>query len=286
MQYQIQGQPYPVVVLTVEPEETVLCQKGAMAWMTPNMEMQTKGGGLGKMFSRAFTGESMFQNHYTAKGGQGMIAFASAVPGEIMPVQISPERSIVAQKSAFLASEVGVHFELFFQKKLAGGFFGGEGFIMQKFSGNGMLFLEVDGSMVAYDLAPGQSMMVDTGNLAAMEATCTIDVEMVKGVGNMLLGGEGLFNTKVTGPGRIWLQTLPLSGMAGALAKVMPSSTKLFVRLCAVLFFCMLFREQYSPVAAGGGSPLTLRPNFNCEKGNVTAAAAACLPRRGSFVGV
>lgn len=107
MQYQIQGQPYPVVVLTVEPEETVLCQKGAMAWMTPNMEMQTKGGGLGKMFSRAFTGESMFQNHYTAKGGQGMIAFASAVPGEIMPVQISPERSIVAQKSAFLASEAG-----------------------------------------------------------------------------------------------------------------------------------------------------------------------------------
>lgn len=199
MQYQIQGQPYPVVVLTVEPEETVLCQKGAMAWMTPNMEMQTK-------------------------GGQGMIAFASAVPGEIMPVQISPERSIVAQKSAFLASEAGVNFELFFQKKLAGGFFGGEGFIMQKFSGNGMLFLEVDGSMVAYDLAPGQSMMVDTGNLAAMEATCTIDVEMVKGVGNMLLGGEGLFNTKVTGPGRIWLQTLPLSGMAGALAKVMPSS--------------------------------------------------------------
>lgn len=161
MQYQIQGQPYPVVVLTVEPEETVLCQKGAMAWMTPNMEMQTKGGGLGKMFSRAFTGESMFQNHYTAKGGgQGMIAFASAVPGEIMPVQISPERSIVAQKSAFLASEAGVNFELFFQKKLAGGFF----------------------------------------------------------------GGEGLFNTKVTGPGRIWLQTLPLSGMAGALAKVMPSS--------------------------------------------------------------
>ena len=154
MQYQIQGQPYPVVVLTVEPEETVLCQKGAMAWMTPNMEMQTKGGGLGKMFSRAFTGESMFQNHYTAKGGQGMIAFASAVPGEIMPVQISPERSIVAQKSAFLASEAGVNFELFFQKKLAGGFFGGEGFIMQKFSGNGMLFLEVDGSMVAYDLAP------------------------------------------------------------------------------------------------------------------------------------
>ena len=129
MQYQIQGQPYPVVVVTADPEETILCQKGAMAWMTPNMEMQTKGGGLGKMFSRAFTGEAMFQNHYTAKGGQGMIAFTSAVPGEIMPIQITPQRSIIAQKSAFLASESTVNFELFFQKRIAGGFFGGEGFI-------------------------------------------------------------------------------------------------------------------------------------------------------------
>ena len=161
MQYQIQGQPYPVVVVTADPEETILCQKGAMAWMTPNMEMQTKGGGLGKMFSRAFTGEAMFQNHYTAKGGQGMIAFASAVPGEIMPIQITPQRSIIAQKSAFLASESTVNFELFFQKRIAGGFFGGEGFIMQKFSGSGMLFLEIDGSVVAYDLAPGQTMMVE-----------------------------------------------------------------------------------------------------------------------------
>lgn len=164
MQYQIQGQPYPVAVLTLQPEESVLCQKGAMSWMTPNMEMATKGGGLGKMFSRALTGEAMFQNQYTAKGGTGMIAFSSALPGEIMPVAITPERPIVAQKSAFLASEAGVSFELYFQKKIAGGFFGGEGFIMQKFSGNGMLFLEIDGSTMAYDLA-------------AMEATCSIDVQ-------------------------------------------------------------------------------------------------------------
>lgn len=224
MQYQIQGQPYPVVICTVNPEESMLCQKGAMAWMTPNMEMQTRGGGIGKMLGRAFTGESMFQNIYTARGGVGMIAFASAVPGEVMPVEITPQRSIVAQKSAFLASEAGVSFELFFQKRLAGGFFGGEGFLMQKFSGSGMLFLEIDGSVVAYDLAPGQSMLVDTGNLAAMEATCSITVETVKGMGNMLLGGEGFFNTRVTGPGRIWLQTLPLSNMAGALSRVMPSS--------------------------------------------------------------
>ena len=218
MQYQIQGQPYPVVVLTVEPEETVLCQKGAMAWMTPNMEMQTKGGGLGKMFSRAFTGESMFQNHYTAKGGQGMIAFASAVPGEIMPVQISPERSIVAQKSAFLASEAGVNFELFFQKKLAGGFFGGEGFIMQKLSGQGTAFIEIDGYAVEYELAAGQQMIVDTGNLAMCDATCSIDIQTVKGVKNVLFGGEGLFNTVVTGPGRVVLQTMPVSGFAASLA--------------------------------------------------------------------
>lgn len=220
MQYQIQGQPYPVAVLTLQPEESVLCQKGAMSWMTPNMEMATKGGGLGKMFSRALTGEAMFQNQYTAKGGTGMIAFSSALPGEIMPVAITPERPIVAQKSAFLASEAGVSFELYFQKKIAGGFFGGEGFIMQKFSGNGMLFLEIDGSTMAYDLAAGQSLLVDTGNLAAMEATCSIDVQTVKGIGNVLLGGEGLFNTRV----RIWLQTMPISNMAGAMARVMPSS--------------------------------------------------------------
>lgn len=225
MQYQIQGQPYPVVVLTVEPEETVLCQKGAMAWMTPNMEMQTKGGGLGKMFSRAFTGESMFQNHYTAKGGQGMIAFASAVPGEIMPVQISPERSIVAQKSAFLASEVGVNFELFFQKKLAGGFFGGEGFIMQKLSGHGMAFLEIDGSAVEYTLAPGQQIVVDTGNLAMVDATCQIDIQTVRGAKNVLFGGEGLFNTVVTGPGRVVLQTMALPAFASALIPYLPAKS-------------------------------------------------------------
>lgn len=224
MQYQIQGQPYPVVVLTVEPEETVLCQKGAMAWMTPNMEMQTKGGGLGKMFSRAFTGESMFQNHYTAKGGQGMIAFASAVPGEIMPVQISPERSIVAQKSAFLASEAGVNFELFFQKKLAGGFFGGEGFIMQKLSGRGIAFTEFDGHIVEYDLDPGESLVVDTGYLAAMDATCSMDIQAVPGLKNMVFGGEGIFNTIITGPGHVYLQTMPISQVAGVLRPFMPTA--------------------------------------------------------------
>ena len=225
MEYQIEGAPLPVVICQLEAGETMLTERGSMSWMTPNMKMETStNGGLGKAFGRMRSGDSIFQNRYTAQGGQGLIAFASSFPGSIRAFDIGPGRELVVQKSGFLASEAGVQLSVFFQKKLGSGFFGGEGFIMQKFSGNGMLFLEVDGSMVAYDLAPGQSMLVDTGNLAAMEATCTIDVEMVKGVGNMLLGGEGLFNTKVTGPGRIWLQTLPLSGMAGALAKVMPSS--------------------------------------------------------------
>lgn len=224
MQYQIQGQPYPVVVVTADPEETILCQKGAMAWMTPNMEMQTKGGGLGKMFSRAFTGEAMFQNHYTAKGGQGMIAFASAVPGEIMPIQITPQRSIIAQKSAFLASESTVNFELFFQKRIAGGFFGGEGFIMQRLSGTGMAFVEIDGELVEYTLEPGQKLIVDTGNVAGFDTTVDIDIQQVPGLKNKLFGGEGLFNTTLTGPGRVWLQTMPISGIAQSVAPFIPSS--------------------------------------------------------------
>lgn len=224
MQYQIQGQPYPVVVVTADPEETILCQKGAMAWMTPNMEMQTKGGGLGKMFSRAFTGEAMFQNHYTAKGGQGMIAFTSAVPGEIMPIQITPQRSIIAQKSAFLASESTVNFELFFQKRIAGGFFGGEGFIMQRLSGSGMAFVEIDGELVEYTLEPGQKLIVDTGNVAGFDTTVDIDIQQVPGLKNKLFGGEGLFNTTLTGPGRVWLQTMPISGIAQSVAPFLPSS--------------------------------------------------------------
>ena len=223
MQYEIKGAPYPVAILNLNAGESVLCQSGAMTWMTPNMRMETKGGGLGKMFSRAISGESMFQNTYTAQGGNGMIAFASTVPGDVLAIELQPGQSIVAQKSAFLASASTVSYEMFFQKKVGAGFFGGEGFIMQKFTGSGLLLLEIDGSAITYDLAPGETLLVDTGNLAAMEATCSMDIETVKGVGNALLGGEGLFHTKVTGPGRIWLQTLPISNMAASIARYIPS---------------------------------------------------------------
>ncbi len=225
MQYMIQGTPFPVVICRLEPNETMCCQKGGMAWMSPNMQMSTNaGGGLGKMFSRALTGESIFQNKYTATGGVGEIAFASSVPGQILPIEVSPQRTIVVQKTAYLASSPSVDLSIFFQKKLGAGFFGGEGFIMQKLSGSGMAFVEIDGSTVEYDLAPGQSMLVDTGYLAAMDATCSIEIETVKGIGNALFGGEGFFNTKVTGPGHIWLQTMPISSIAGAIIPYIPKS--------------------------------------------------------------
>lgn len=141
MQYEIQGKPYPVAIVTLDQNESLICQKGGMSWMTPNIQMQTKGGSLGKMLGRAFSGESMFYNMYTATDGQGLIAFATSVPGEIMSIQLTPGRTIIAQKSAFLASDLGVSYEIFFQKKISSGFFGGEGFIMQKFQGEGTLLL-------------------------------------------------------------------------------------------------------------------------------------------------
>lgn len=225
MEYQIKGTPFPVVICRLGANESMSCQRGGMAWMSPNMQMQTNaGGGLGKLFSRAISGESIFQNIYTAQGGVGEIAFSASVPGNILPVQISPSKTIVAQKSSFLASETSVELSIFFQKKIGAGFFGGEGFIMQKLSGNGMAFLEIDGSLIEYDLNANESILVDTGYLAAMDSTCSIDIETVKGIGNAFLGGEGFFNTRVSGPGHIWLQTMPLCALAGSLKPYFPSS--------------------------------------------------------------
>ena len=223
MRYEIQGEPMPVVVCHLNNGESMITEKGSMVWMTDGMEMQTSAGGLGKAFGRMFSGESMFQNIYTCRAGQGMIAFASSFPGSIRAVEIAPDRPVICQKSAFLAAEPGVQLSVFFQKKMGAGFFGGEGFIMQKLSGRGMAFLEIDGSAVEYDLAPGERMIVDTGNLAMVDAGCSISVESVKGVKNVLFGGEGLFNTVVTGPGRIVLQTMPISNFAGASAAVLPN---------------------------------------------------------------
>ena len=222
MNYQIYGEPMPVVVCNVDPGETLICESGAMSWMSPNMQMKTVGGGAGKVLGRMFSGENAFQNHYTAEGGPGMIAFASSFPGSIRAVQITPDHPVICQKKAYLASTAGVELSVHFQKKLGTGFFGGEGFVMQKLSGNGLAFLEIDGSVMEYNLAPGQQLVLDTGYLAMMDGTVQVDIQSVKGVKNALLGGEGFFNTVVTGPGKVVLQTMPISGFMGLISGLLP----------------------------------------------------------------
>ena len=215
MRYEIKGGNLPIVICTLDGGESMFTESGAMSWMSPNMKMETTSrGGFGKALGRMFSGESLFLNRYTSMGGPGMIAYASSFPGEIRAFDVTPGNDLIVQKSAFLAAEEGVDLSIFFRKKIAAGLFGGEGFIMQKLSGQGTAFIEIDGSAVEYQLAPGQQIIVDTGYVAAMDATCSMDVVTVPGVKNMLLGGEGLFNTVVTGPGRVILQTMPLSNVA------------------------------------------------------------------------
>lgn len=217
MRYVIEGEPMPVVICELDGGEMMVTESGAMSWMSPNMEMKTVGGGIGKMFGRMLSGESLFLNTYTAQNGPGTIAFASSFPGCIRAFEINPGCDIVCQKSAFLASTAGVELSTFFQKRLGAGFFGGEGFIMQRLSGQGMAFVEFDGYIKEYQLQPGQQLVVDTGYLAAMDSSCSISIQTVPGVKNMLFGGEGVFNTVVTGPGRVFLQSMPISQMAGML---------------------------------------------------------------------
>lgn len=228
MQYQIAGEPLPVVTCQLAAGETMITERGSMSWMTPNMRMETTtNGGLGKAFGRLLAGEALFQNRYTAQGGPGLIAFASSFPGSIRAFEIGPGKELVVQKSGFLAAEAGVELSVFFQKKLGSGFFGGEGFIMQKLSGQGIAFAEFDGHVVEYELAAGQSLVVDTGYIAAMDATCSMDIVTVPGVKNAFFGGEGLFNTVVSGPGHIWLQTMPISSVAAVLRpSSLPTTTE------------------------------------------------------------
>ena len=224
MHYKIEGTPLPVVICELEAGEQMITERGSMSWMSPNMKMETtSNGGIGKAFGRMFSGEAFFQNRYTAVGAPGMIAFASTFPGSIVAVEINPESPLVVQKRSFLASTPGVELSVFFQKKAGVGFFGGEGFIMQKLSGRGIAFLEIDGYAVEYDLAPGARLVVDTGYLASMDATCSVEVQTVPGVKNMLFGGEGIFNTVIIGPGKVRLQTMPINSVAASISPFIAS---------------------------------------------------------------
>lgn len=222
MRYEIKGGAFPVVVCELADGEQMITEKGSMVWMSPNMQMGTRGGGLGKIFSKAFSGESMFQNIYTARGA-GMIAFGSSFPGQIKAVTIAPGQDMILQKTAFLAAEPGVELSIHFNKKLGTGLFGGEGFIMQRLSGSGVAFAEIDGELVEYELREGQQIVADTGNVAGFTAGVKMEIQQVPGMKNKLLGGEGLFNTLLTGPGRVWLQTMPISSVAASIRPYIPT---------------------------------------------------------------
>lgn len=225
MRYEIKGDSLPVAICYLQAGEKMITERGSMSFMSPNMQMETEAGGLGKAFGRMFSGESIFRNIYTAKGSEGMIAFASSFPGSIEAVQISPGRELIVQKSGFLASESTVELSVHFQKKVGVGFFGGEGFILQKLSGYGTAFIEVDGALLEYELQRGEKLVLDTGYLAAMDATCDMEIQQVPGLKNKLFGGEGLFNTVISGPGKVWIQTMPINKVAGSLLPYIPTSS-------------------------------------------------------------
>lgn len=224
MNYEIKGGQLPVVICTLNEGETIVCESGAMSWMSANFTNEAKVGGFGKMLGRAMTGESVALNHYTAQGAPGLIAFSSNVPGDIRALKVDAEHSYICQKGSFLAAEEGVTLSTKFQSKIGAGFLGGEGFLMQQLSGEGTAFVEVDGSVIEYELEAGQTMIISTGYLAMMDSTVTMSVKKVEGgLKNMILGGEGFVHTTVTGPGHIWVQTMPAAAIARALSKLTPS---------------------------------------------------------------
>ncbi len=226
MKYEIIGEPLAVAVCTLDAGETIVSENGAMSWMSDNMKVETTtgGGGFGKMIGKLASGENLFQNKYTAQGTEGMIAFGIKVPGSIRVYDIAPGKGIVSQKGGFLAGTEGVEIGMHTKKKLSASALGGEGLIMQKISGSGTALIEIDGYAVDYDLAPGQRMIVDTGYLAVMEESVTMSVEKVGGgLKSMAFGGDGLFNTVLTGPGRITLQSMPIASLASSMIPFLPT---------------------------------------------------------------
>ena len=223
MEYEISGGSFPTVVCKLQKGETMKDESGAMAFMTSGIKMETNtGGGLLKGLGRALSGDTIFLNFFTAESDNQKIAFSSCYPGKIIPIRLTGSNTIIGEKNAFLAAEECVDINMHFRKKLGAGIFGGEGFILQKFTGTGMLFLEIDGEVIEHDLQPGEKLLVNQGHLAAMEETVDFDIERVKGVKNMIFGGEGLFFTRLTGPGKVWIQTMPISKLADALVPYLP----------------------------------------------------------------
>ncbi|WP_225743475.1 TIGR00266 family protein [Marinilactibacillus sp. Marseille-P9653] len=223
MEFEIEGK-YPALRCTLDRGETIITSSGNMSWMTQGFELETSSrGGLFKGFTRAITGEGMFQNTYRAVNNQQEIVFSASLPGEIVHIEMNGQ-IIMAQKSAFLASTEHVNFEVALTKKFSAGLMGGEGFVLQKFSGKGDLFLEADGSLIDYQLKHGEALLVDQGHVFMFDESITYSIETVKGLKNMMFGGEGAFLVKLVGPGKVTLQTMPISTLASQIIPYVPSS--------------------------------------------------------------
>lgn len=227
MQFELTGSTMQALTVRLGPGETVFTESGAMAWMTQSIDMEStfKGGLLGSL-GRMFTGESLALTTFTAQGAPGEVAFAPHVPGKVVPLRMEPGTSLIVQKHSFLCAQEGVEVALHFKRNLWGGLFGGEGFILQRVSGTGLAFFEIDGEVVEKDLAPGETLRVDTGHVAMFQESVRFDVTAVRGIKNWIFGGEGLFLTTLTGPGRVWLQTLPFSNLVGQVAAALPNPGK------------------------------------------------------------
>lgn len=224
MQYEIVGKTVPAVEVTLNRGEAMYTQSGGMVWQTEGIDMKTNTkGGLMKGLGRVLAGESLFMATYTSMRDGAKIAFGSTVPGDVIPVNLSGTPGIIAQKRAFLCAQDGVDVSIAFTKRFSAGLFGGEGFILQDISGNGYAFLEIDGDQVVKELAPGEVIKVDTGNVVAFDKSVRYEIETVKGLGNIFFGGEGLFLTKLIGPGRVVLQTQNFNDFAGRIISMMPS---------------------------------------------------------------
>ncbi len=223
MKYEIIGGSFPVVECTLKSGEAMITQSGSMAYMDPTITMETStNGGLKKVVGRLFSNEHLFQNIYTSTKDGSKIAFGTCVPGSIMAIEVKTGKPLICQKSAFLASYGNVELSTFFNKKIGVGIFGGEGFIMQKITGEGTVFIEIDGAYKDFELEEGQQLILSTGYLVSIDETCSMDVQTVKGLKNIILGGEGIFNTVITGPGKVVVQTMPLPKLANSLVPFLP----------------------------------------------------------------
>jgi uncharacterized protein (TIGR00266 family) len=223
IKYHILGTVQQTLAVELQPGQTVYSDTGAMSWMTSTVTMNTKAsGGLGGMLKRAVSGASAFIIDFAVSGGPGQVAFTTDFPGKILPIELDPNQSVIMHKHTFLCAEHSVNLDIFFTRKLGVGLFAGEGFILQKLTGPGVAFAELDGDAIEYHLQPGQVMKIEPGHVAMFESTVSFDIEMIKGLANIFLGGEGLFLATLKGPGRIWLHSMTESKMAHRLAQYLP----------------------------------------------------------------